>query len=484
MEHSSPFSQRQSGVLCHPTSLPTGEFGPDAYHFVDFLAVSGFGVWQLLPLNPPDDQGSPYIGGSALALNTHFISSHLLREWGWLAEDASHNHALMLEMSHRHFQEHADKKDKQRLKGFTRKQAYWLDDYTLFECIKRDQQGKPWYEWPKSLRDKGERAIEHVRKKHADDIAQIIYEQFVVDRQWQALREYATSRGVRVFGDLPIFVSLDSADVWANRDNFQLFKNGQPKVVAGVPPDYFSETGQRWGNPLYNWEVMEKDGFKWWLARMRRQLELYDLVRIDHFRGFEACWEIKAREESAIKGKWVKSPGDALFKCFNKHFGDLPLVAEDLGVITEDVEKLRHRYHLPGMKILQFAFDGDVNNAYLPHCHENDSVVYSGTHDNETTLGWYLGIDENTRADVNDYFACGEDDMPWPVIRATLSSVANMAVIPMQDLLALDNSARMNVPGVSKGNWAWKFHWGQVPDSLSAYLLRLNTLYGRVKNVS
>jgi len=477
--HTSTFAVRQSGVLCHPTSLPCGDFGPDAYHFIDFLAVSGFSLWQLLPLNPTDENGSPYIGSSALALNTEFISPHLLHEWNWLDAGASHTREIMLQMAHAHFNTHASKQDKQRLKRFSKKQAYWLDDYTLFECIKRDQQGKPWYEWPKSLRDRGERAMQTVRKKHAQDIEQIIFEQYVVDRQWQVLREYADERGIKIFGDMPIFVSHDSSDVWAARDNFQLLKNGHPKVVSGVPPDYFSETGQRWGNPLYNWSVMEQNGFDWWLDRMRRQLELYDIVRIDHFRGFEACWEIRAREEFAVKGKWVKVPGDALFKSFKKHFGELPLVAEDLGIITQDVEALRHRYHLPGMKILQFAFDGDVNNAYLPHQHECDTVVYSGTHDNETTLGWYLGQDEHTRAAVNDYFACKASDMPWPMIRATLSSVAQTAVVPMQDLLGLDNKARMNVPGVTKGNWRWQFNWQQVPESLSSYLLRLNTLYGR-----
>ena len=484
MKRSSPFTERQAGILCHPGSLPGRDFGPDAYHFIDFLTVSGFSLWQILPLNPTDETGSPYIGCSALALNTQFISAHVLQEWGWLAAGTRQLGGELLEKAHAHFTQHASKSDKQRLRNFKNKQAYWLDDYVLFECIKRDQQGKPWYEWPKSLRDRGEHAIQTVRSKHASDIEQIIFEQYAVDRQWQALCTYATSKGVKIFGDMPIFVSLDSVDVWASRENFQLLKNGHPKVVAGVPPDYFSETGQRWGNPLYNWEVMEANGFEWWLHRMRRQLELYDIVRIDHFRGFEACWTIRAREESAIKGKWVKSPGDALFKAFKNHFGELPLVAEDLGTITPEVEALRHRYHLPGMKILQFAFDGDVNNAYLPHCHEPESVVYSGTHDNETTLGWYQGLDVNTRVNVNDYFACSEEDMPWPVNRAVLGSVARTAVIPMQDLLGLDNHARMNVPGVSTGNWGWRFSWEQVPETLSAYLLRLNTLYGRVNSVT
>ena len=305
------------------------------------------------------------------------------------------------------------------------------------------------------------------------------FAQFVVDRQWQALRDYAGQKGIHIFGDLPIFVSHDSVDVWRNRNEFHLLKNGQPKVVAGVPPDYFSETGQRWGNPLYNWPAMQKNDFSWWRQRMQRQLELYDIIRIDHFRGLEAYWEIKASQKTAEKGKWVKAPGEALFKSFLTNFGELPLVAEDLGVITDEVTRLRHQFNLPGMKILQFGFVEDFNNAYLPHQHERDYVVYTGTHDNDTTLGWYQSLDPELRQTVKDYLACADTDMPLAMVRAALASVAQTAIVPMQDLLGLGSSARMNIPGVKEGNWQWSFHWQQVPDTLSGLLLKMNTVYGR-----
>jgi len=473
------FSTRQAGVLCHPTSLPSADLGPDAYHFIDFLELSGFTIWQILPLNPTDDENSPYTSSSSLALNTKLISTSLLKQWDWLPEDASSSVDAALNVAYDYFKENASTADNKRYKKFCTLQAHWLPDYALFEVIKADKGGLPWHQWPKSLRDRVPRSLQTVKEKHKTEIEKIIFSQFVIDRQWHALREYATKHNVDVFGDLPIFVSHDSVDVWANRDLFYLLKTGRPKVVAGVPPDYFSETGQRWGNPLYNWAEMKKDDFAWWRERMRRQLELYDIIRIDHFRGLEAYWEIKASQETAIKGKWVKAPGAALLKSFAKHFGQLPLVAEDLGVITPQVTALRKQFNLPGMKILQFAFEEDYNNAYLPHQHEKDGVVYSGTHDNNTTLGWYQGLDFDMKQQVNNYFSCHDNDMPWPVIRATLASVAQTAIVPMQDILALDSNARMNVPGVAKGNWQWRFNWQQVPENLSQDLLMMNKLYGR-----
>jgi len=474
------FTERQSGILCHPTSLPSGDFGPDAYHFIDFLAVSGFTLWQVLPLNPVDEAGSPYTTSSSFALDVNFVSPVLLKQWNWLAEDSSSFSECDLTNAYHHFIVHASTTDKRLHNKFCKTQSYWLEDYALFESIKSEHNKTAWFQWPKTLRDRDQQSLNKIKEKNLEAINIIKFSQFVVERQWQALRDYAHKKGIHIFGDLPIFVSHDSVDVWTNRDAFHLFKNGQPKVVAGVPPDYFSETGQRWGNPLYNWPVMVKDDFSWWRQRMQRQLALYDIIRIDHFRGMEAYWEIKASQKTAEKGKWVKAPGEALFKSFQTHFGQLPLVAEDLGVITDNVTKLRHHYNLPGMKILQFGFDDDYNNAYLPHQHEKDYVVYSGTHDNDTSLGWYRKLNSQSRERVNDYFSCTDKDMPWPLVRAALASVAQTAIVPMQDVLALGNEARMNVPGVKDGNWTWQFSWAQVPENLSQGLLKINHLYGRV----
>ena len=473
------FAERQSGVLCHPTSLPYSDFGPEAYHFVDFLAVSGFSLWQVLPLNPADDAGSPYTTSSSFALDTQFISSFVLKQWNWLPQDMSRLSNTTLATAYQYFLDNASAADKRRYKKFCSTESYWLDDYVLYEAIKSTQKKAAWFQWPKALRDRSDKALQTIRQQQSEEMDVLRFSQFVVGRQWQVLREYAAKKGIHIFGDLPIFVSHDSVDVWTNREAFHLLKNGQAKLVAGVPPDYFSKTGQRWGNPLYNWSVMQKDDFAWWRQRMQRQLALYDIIRIDHFRGLEAYWEIKASQKTAEKGKWVKAPGEALFKSFLKHFGELPLVAEDLGVITDKVTKLRHQFNLPGMKIVQFGFEDDFNNAYLPHQHEKDYVAYSGTHDNDTTLGWYRSLSDESRQRVTDYLGCSDHDMPMALVRATLVSVAQTAIIPMQDLLALGSEARMNVPGVKDGNWSWQFSWSQVPESLSGDLLKMNELYGR-----
>jgi 4-alpha-glucanotransferase len=306
------------------------------------------------------------------------------------------------------------------------------------------------------------------------------FEQFDFFRQWHALKEYANHKGILLFGDLPIFVAHDSADVWAQQDYFQLDDGGRPTVVAGVPPDYFSATGQRWGNPHYRWDRMRQDGFRWWLVRFEIQLRLFDLVRIDHFRGFEAYWEIPAGHDTAMGGRWVQAPGDALFEVLRRHFDTLPVVAEDLGVITPEVEALRLRHGFPGMRILQFAFDGGSANPYLPHNHRHMTVVYTGTHDNDTTVGWYGSLSEATRRYMEEYLhSAGEEPMPWPLIRAAMASVANLAVIPMQDVLALDGTHRMNTPGKPDGNWRWRFKWDQINDGTAGKLRRLSELYGR-----
>lgn len=474
-----PFAQRRSGVLLHVGSLPSGDFGPDAYHFINFLADSGFGIWQVLPLNPPDKDNSPYIACAVQALNPDFISQHLLQEWSWLPEKFVGSRNDLLGSARQYFHAHALDEDKKRYVDFLEAQKDWLNDYALYIVLEEKFNNTPWYEWDRPLRDRQEDVLREARSKHAERIDEIRFEQFVANRQWQVLHEYAHTRGIQIFGDLPIFVSLDSVDVWVQRKYFKLDKQGQPYVVAGVPPDYFSETGQRWGNPLYDWKNMQEADFDWWISRMRRQLELFDIVRMDHFRGFEAYWEIDANSDSAVEGKWIKAPGDELFATLKKHFGPLPLVAEDLGDITEEVLRLRRKYLLPGMSIMQFGFDGEPDNPHLPHNFEHDNVVYSGTHDNNTTLGWYHDLDSRTKRLVNSYFACTGSDMPWPVIHAVLSSVAQTAIVTMQDLLALGSDTRMNMPGVKRGNWSWKFDWQQVPADLASRMLEMNSQYSR-----
>ena len=333
--------------------------------------------------------------------------------------------------------------------------------------------------WPPTLRDRQPQAMAQARARLADELDFIRFEQFQFFRQWLALKGYANARGVRLFGDMPIFVAHDSAEVWARRPFFLLDDEGHPRVVAGVPPDYFSETGQRWGNPLYDWAYMESHGFAFWVERLQTQLLLFDLVRIDHFRGFEAYWEIPAADDTAINGRWVEAPGDALFRHLHEIFDPLPLVAEDLGIITPEVELLRDGYGLPGMKILQFAFSGDPDNPYLPFRHVANSVVYTGTHDNDTTLGWYTSLDDGQRRHVDEFFGYSQEPMPWPMIRSALASRARLAVIPMQDLLGLDGSHRMNLPGTVEGNWGWRFDWSELDADLADRLRRRVVMYAR-----
>jgi 4-alpha-glucanotransferase len=346
-------------------------------------------------------------------------------------------------------------------------------------AIRETQDNKAWWDWKKPLKNRETKAINAFKASHHDSIEYFQFVQFIVFNQWLQLKSYANQHGVLIFGDLPIYVSLDSTDVWANRKQFDLDKNGNPASVAGVPPDYFSETGQRWGNPLYNWKKMEKENFRWWVDRMRSQYELFDLIRIDHFRGLQAYWEVPAEEDTAINGKWVEAPGHALLTTLQSSFGGLPLVAEDLGTITEEVYALRNAFDIPGMKILQFAFDRNPDNPYLPHNHERDSVVYTGTHDNNTTLAWYEGLDSDSQDYICQYLGKEKPDMPWTLIRTALASVANLAIIPMQDILGLGKGYRMNTPGTTENNWAWRFDWPQIQDSLIQDLRHLNKLYSR-----
>ena len=495
MTHSQPphpvLAQRRAGVLLHPTSLPSsnqhGDLGHDAYRFIEFLAASGITVWQVLPLGPTHYDGSPYQCLSVHAGNHLLISLDWLVDLQWLPAESipakltTDARRDCLARAFQGFQTHSDPETRKQFNDFKEAKRHWLEDYALFQVIRTKHESHGWLAWPKKLRDHDEQELTRFANKHVDALEEERFIQYVFFRQWHELRDYAHQHGVLLFGDMPIFVAHDSADVWASRQNFQLDKTGQSTVVAGVPPDYFSETGQRWGNPHYDWEQMQANDFSWWVERMRTQLELFDLIRIDHFRGFEAYWEISAEAETAVGGHWVKAPGVELLQRLYDEFHDLPLVAEDLGIITPEVEALRDQFGLPGMKILQFAFGSGPENPYLPHNCSPNSVIYTGTHDNDTTLGWYNSCDQAVRELLDDYLGCSADGkMPWPLIRAALASVSRLAVLPMQDLLGLESEHRMNTPGTSEGNWQWQFEWTQLPADLVECLRHLNSQYGRV----
>jgi 4-alpha-glucanotransferase len=483
---SDSLDHRRAGVLLHLTSLPgagpCGCLGPEAHAFADFLTDSGMSVWQMLPVGPTQSDGSPYQTSSTHAGNPLLIALEPLVERGWLETKpdsdtpSAKNRALM--QAWKGFQRMAGRREREALRAFSAEQSYWLPDYALFRVL-HEEQGDCWWRWPPPLRGRDQPALSDARGRLAPAIDYVVFEQFLFFSQWERLRAYLNGQGIKLFGDMPIFVAHDSAEVWARPQDFDLEEDGNPRVVAGVPPDYFSATGQRWGNPLYRWDRMQAEGFRFWLDRIRTQLRLFDMIRIDHFRGFESYWEIPAEEELAINGRWVKALGDELFERLHQRFGRLPLIAEDLGVITEEVENLRRKYRLPGMKVLQFAFDGGADNPYLPFHHDRDFVVYTGTHDNDTSLGWYRSLDESTRAYVDEYLGHPSEPMPWPLVRAALASRSHLAIIPMQDVLAGDSGHRMNVPGTSGGNWGWRFDWDQVDPGLTGRLKGMIRLYGR-----
>jgi 4-alpha-glucanotransferase len=482
------FRDRRAGVLLHPTSLPGarggwGDLGATSRQFLGFLAGAGCTVWQMLPIGPTHGDRSPYQSLSVHAGNADLISLDDLVERGWLAPAAlglERTAALAHAAADFHQVLRDDADLAQNFVEFCGRHAAWLEDYALFVALREAQGGASWHQWPEPLRRRDAAALAQVAEQQRERRGAVRFEQFVFALQWHELRSEAHRLGIYLFGDMPIFVAHDSADVWARQDLFRLDQRGLPSAVAGVPPDYFSATGQRWGNPHYDWERMQAQGFDWWLGRLRTQLEYFDLVRVDHFRGFEACWEIPGDAVNAVEGHWVKAPGEALLDVLCKAHPELPLVAENLGMITPEVEALRNQFKLPGMLILQFAFDGSPHNPYLPHRHDPLEVVYTGTHDNDTTLGWYNGLDPATRERVNDYLGRPQESMPWPLLRAALASVARLAIIPMQDLLGLDGAHRMNVPGTSQGNWRWQFDWQQVPHDLQQRLRHLFGLYGRL----
>jgi len=483
MKQAEVFQQRKTGVLLHVTSLPSANLGQDAYRFVDFLQESGVSIWQMLPLGPTHSDGSPYQCLSAHAVNAQLICLDTVKQQPWANAETLTGDTFLIILVHayRQFVARATEHERSAFTEFCQQQSYWLDDYVMYREIRHLNHTTAWFQWPEELRDRQPDAIQKVRDERAEALDIRRFGQFLFFQQWHALKDYANERGVLLFGDMPIFVAHDSADVWANPELFTLDNKGQAEKVAGVPPDYFSETGQRWGNPLYRWEKHTEENFLWWQQRVQTQLELFDIIRIDHFRGFEACWEIPASCETAIDGEWVKAPGDALFAQLIKAFGELPLVAEDLGIITDKVTALREKYAMPGMKILQFAFGDDASNPYLPHQHTKDSVSYTGTHDNNTTVGWFEELDDKTKTRIYEYLGGSQEAIPWLLIRASLASVSQLSVLPMQDILALDGEHRMNVPGTTEGNWNWKFDWDMVDDTCSIRLKNLNELYGRSK---
>ncbi len=483
--------QRRAGVLLHLTSLPgtglQGNMGQQAYHFVDFLAAAGMTVWQVLPLGPAELHGSPYQSDSVHAGNTLLIDLHQLVSDGWLAHDPGdhaeqtpQHHKTLLSDAKRGFDQHAGDQDRNSYLEFKTDHAAWLDDYGMYQTIRTLQGGRPWWEWPIKLRGRDPAALAQISAEQALDIEQIRFEQFVFYRQWQRLHSYARQQGIYLFGDVPYYAAHDSVDTWVHPDNFRIGPEGQPQYVAGVPPDAFAATGQRWGNPVYNWDRIAADGFAWWLERIRTCQTMFDMVRLDHFRGFESFWQIPADSPTAERGEWIPAPGEQLLSALQENFPRLPLVAEDLGIITREVRELRDKFHLPGLKVLQFAFDNDSDNPYLLHNHVRNSVVCTGTHDNNTTLGWFIDLDEEKRQHVVDYLAHPGDPMPWPLIRTAMSSVAQLAIIPMQDLLGLDGDHRMNTPGIVGGNWSWRFTWPEVPVDLARELRVMLQSYDRL----
>ena len=504
---------RTSGILLHPTSLPgrfgIGELGPEALRFAEFLAAAGQRLWQVLPLGPTGYGDSPYKCFSAFAGNPLLVSLDLLEAEGLLTPaDLADTPAFpetevdygpvidfkrsALARAFSRFREGAGPEPRAAFERFSREQAAWLDDFALFMTVKAAHGGVAWTEWDREIAARRPEALERWRSEKADEVEATRFTQYLFFHQWAELRRHCHARHIRIMGDVPIFVAHDSAEVWAHPELFQLDETGRPTVVAGVPPDYFSATGQLWGNPIYRWDEMARTGYAWWIERMRSTLSVVDLIRLDHFRGFEAYWEIPASAPTAATGQWVKGPGAALFDALHSALGTLPIVAENLGVITPEVEALRERYGFPGMAILQFAFGGDPQSStFIPHNHTRDRVVYTGTHDNDTVLGWWTsGIGDSTRTPeeveaerefARRYMHSDGKEIHWDFIRTLLGSVAELAIAPLQDVLGLGSEARMNVPARPNGNWRWRFAAGALTPEIRRRLRELTETYGRVK---
>lgn len=500
---------RSSGFLLHPSSLPgpfgIGDLGPQAYRWVDTLAAMKQQWWQILPLGPTGLGNSPYKSFSAFAGNINLLSPEMLQQEGLVSPEFWQN-AIHLNAKHHNDVLRIDFDQVIKFKSALLRQAYdmfrgvarhplayefqaycdreksWLHDYAFFMAIRSALGGRGLTDWPVELLTREPVAMGHMERSVGNEIRLHQFGQFLFDRQWNAVKTYALEKGVKIIGDVPIFVALDSADVWANPQQFLLDEKFQPKVVAGVPPDYFATDGQLWGNPIYNWQAMKQDSYAWWVARIKRGLQQTDLIRLDHFRGFAQAWHVPSGEQTARNGKWIDGPGIDLFRTLQKHFGEkLPLIAEDLGLITPDVDKLRTDLNLPGMKVLHFAV-GDPGNVYQPHNYEPHTVCYTGTHDNDTTVGWFYSLKEKDRRFWNDYCGTNITDPAWYFIREAWRSVAEIAIAPLQDLLRLGSDSRMNIPGQAVGNWAWRFREDQAQNQMIETMASWTEMYGRVKS--
>jgi len=504
--------KRSSGILLHPSSLPgpygIGDIGPQAYRFIDWLLSTGSKLWQVLPLGPTGYGDSPYQCFSAFAGNPYLLSPDELFADGLLTQDdldsiksppsqdpSAHlriNFGLLiptkLDLLQRAFSrfQSAPGHLQTAFDYFRAENASWLDDYTLFMALKESNGGGAWNGWPQALRSRKKAAMTKARKELAESVMRYSFYQFLFFRQWNKVRKYANEKGIQIIGDIPIFVAYDSADVWAHPGLFFLDLNGSPTVVAGVPPDLFSTTGQLWGNPLYNWEIHKKDGYAWWLSRVRASLQIFDVLRFDHFRGFAGYYEIPADHKTAEKGRWVTGPGKDLFRAVDKYLGDglitpgtgLPIIAEDLGLVTPDVIELLEAFDLPGMKVLQFGFSGP-DNPFLPHNYVPNCVAYTGTHDNDTAHGWFKSAEPHEREFAMHYLSVDGHDFAWDLIRSVWKSVAVFAITPMQDVLGLSGEARMNFPSKLGGNWEWRMNENDMREDLAAGLRDLNWLTNR-----
>lgn len=494
-------TNRGSGILLHPISLPgpfgAGDFGKDAYQFVDWLVSAGQTYWQMLPLGEIGHGNSPYMSMSAFAGNILLVDLVELSNHGWLssADLAPHPdfqpgrvdfplvRPFRMERLRRaasNFFAGAHDDMHREYTEFCITENGWLDDYALFMTIAERESWREWSHWPKELAQRNAQALRMIEETCADDVGFWKFCQWCFARQWSNLRLYANEHGIKIIGDVPIFVAFQSADVWSHQELFELDENGRPTFVAGVPPDYFSETGQLWGNPLYRWDIHERTGYAWWIARLKHALQLADLVRIDHFRGFVAYWEIPADAPNAIAGKWVEGPGGKLFEAFEKSFPQLPIIAEDLGLITPEVIALRDKFKLPGMRILQFAFGEGEGNLFLPHHYVPNTIAYTGTHDNDTILGWWESAADHERSFAQRYLHSDGHEIHWDMMRAISDSKANIVIFTMQDVLELSGDHRMNFPGQSSGSWEWRFSWDQVQPRQTQALANLSLKYGRL----
>jgi 4-alpha-glucanotransferase len=495
--------KRSSGILLHPTSFQgpygIGDIGSAALRWIDFLSNAGCGLWQVLPIGPTGYADSPYQCFSSFAGNPLLISPEALLKDDLLHPDDLYDHPVfpddhvdfgalipwklsLLDRSFNRYQHNKSSKLNAELDEFRASQSSWLEDFALFMALKEAHQGAPWPSWEKPLRQRQPEALAEARHQYTSAIQRQIYRQFLFYRQWLKLRDYAHNKGILIIGDIPIFVAHDSADVWVNPHLFFMDNTGMPTVVAGVPPDYFSPTGQLWGNPLYRWEEHAKTGYSWWLKRIKATLALVDIIRIDHFRGFAGYWEVPGKAKTAEIGCWTPGPGKDFFHTIRQSLGDLPIIAEDLGVITPDVVDIRDTFGLPGMKIMQFAFDSTPEDPFLPHNYPVNCVVYTGTHDNDTAKGWYQRVSETEKATYRDYMNRDGSQVSWDLIRGIWSSVAVFCLAPMQDFLNLGNEARMNYPGNPSGNWMWRMADNSLTHELQDKIKQLNYLYSRMNS--